>query len=143
MIFSPPHRKNKDAASRRLHLMSFERHEEIYPNNRGADPKADAPAHRLDEFPAGYSLTGCSPALPASASPARVDYAFSSAQLRGFSVTREVDKPKQHDSGGSTLMDQFFCPKNRVHLRGQHHQVGSRFIFSHKRTGQRIRVLRG
>jgi len=77
--------------------------------------KADAPAHLSDEFPAGYSLTGCSPALPASASPAGVDYAFSSAQLRGFSVTTEVDKPKQHDSG-STLMDQFFCPKNGVHL---------------------------
>src|SRR5437762_12578825 len=29
-----------------------------------------APAHRLDEFPAGYSLAGCSPAGPASASPA-------------------------------------------------------------------------
>lgn len=26
--------------------------------------------HRLDEFPAGYSSAGCSPALPASASPA-------------------------------------------------------------------------
>ena len=114
---------NKDAASRRLLLMSLKRHEEIYPNDRGADQKADAPAHRLDEFPAGYSLTGCSPALPASASPARVDYAFSSAQLRGFSVTREVDKPKQHDSGGSTLMDQFFCPKNRVHLRFRSHAV--------------------
>src|SRR5258708_31764887 len=28
------------------------------------------PAHRLDEFPAGYSLAVCSPASPASASPA-------------------------------------------------------------------------
>ena len=27
-------------------------------------------SHRLDEFAAGYSLAGCSPALPASASPA-------------------------------------------------------------------------
>src|SRR5215510_14593533 len=26
-------------------------------------------AHRLDEFPAGYSSAGCSPAEPASASP--------------------------------------------------------------------------
>ena len=28
-----------------------------------------APAHRLDEFPAGYSWAGCAPAEPASASP--------------------------------------------------------------------------
>ena len=33
------------------------------------------PAHRLDELPAGYSLTVCSPAWPASALPAGVDYA--------------------------------------------------------------------
>ena len=32
-------------------------------------------AHRLDEFPAGYSLAGCSPAAPASASPAVCQYA--------------------------------------------------------------------
>ena len=57
-----------------LFLMSFKRHSEIYPNNRGADETADAPAHRLDEFPAGYSLTGCSPAAPASASPTGVEY---------------------------------------------------------------------
>ena len=35
----------------------------------GADPQADASLHRLDEFPSGYSLAGCSPAVPASASP--------------------------------------------------------------------------
>ena len=39
----------------------------------GAQPKAgQAPAHRLDKFPAGYSLAGCSPAEPASASPVRL-----------------------------------------------------------------------
>jgi hypothetical protein len=31
-------------------------------------------AHHSDEFPAGYSSTGCSPALPVSASPAGTDY---------------------------------------------------------------------
>ena len=35
----------------------------------GNDPKAAAGPHRLDEFPVGYSLAGCSPAEPASASP--------------------------------------------------------------------------
>jgi len=69
-VFPDAAGKHKDAASRRLYLMSFERHGEIYPNDKGADHEADAPAHHSDEFPAGYSLAGCSPALPASASPA-------------------------------------------------------------------------
>src|SRR5882762_2500724 len=51
--------------------MSFLRHREIYQvvaswcgRNRGP-----ARALRLDESPVGYSLAGCSPAEPASASP--------------------------------------------------------------------------
>ena len=51
-------------------LMSFLRHGEISPFDEGVIPEDHAPAHRTDEFPAGYSLAGCSPALPASASPA-------------------------------------------------------------------------
>src|SRR2546427_7532930 len=78
-----PAGKHKDAAPRRLYLMSFQRHGEIYPNDKGADYKADAPAHHSDEFPAGYSLAGCSPALPAAASPAGVDSATGLAQLWG------------------------------------------------------------
>jgi len=50
--------------------MSFPRHREIYPSDGGSTAAGQAPAHRLDEFPAGYSLAGCSPAEPASASPA-------------------------------------------------------------------------
>src|SRR5712692_7357111 len=50
--------------------MSFLRHQEIYPSDGGLSLASQAPAHRLDEFPAGYSLAGCSPAVPASASPA-------------------------------------------------------------------------
>jgi hypothetical protein len=46
--------------------MSFRRHWEIYPSDGGAILHDRAPAHRLDEFPAGYSLAGCAPALPAS-----------------------------------------------------------------------------
>jgi putative transposase len=58
--------------------LSFPRDREIYPSDgtmesgEKADP-ACSPAHRLDESPAGYSLAGCSPAEPASASPT-VDY---------------------------------------------------------------------
>ena len=55
--------------------MSFLRHGEIYhcdegQGGGGAIPQDHTPAHRNDEFPAGYSSAGCSPAEPASASPA-------------------------------------------------------------------------
>ncbi len=59
--------------------MSFPRHQEIFPSDGGASPAANAPAHRLDEFPAGYSSAGCSPAVPASASPAGHQYAVMSS----------------------------------------------------------------
>ena len=53
------------------------------PNNRGADSQADAPAHRSDEFPAGYSLTRCSPAELVSALPAGIQYVSELGQVRG------------------------------------------------------------
>ena len=54
--------------------MSFFRHTEIYRSDgrrwkRRKPAAVGFPAHRLDESPAGYSLAGCSPAEPASASP--------------------------------------------------------------------------
>jgi putative transposase len=55
--------------------LSFFRHGESYRSDgkhgtRGKPATAGFPAHRDDESPAGYSLAGCSPAEPASASPA-------------------------------------------------------------------------
>ena len=55
--------------------MSFFRHGEIYQsdvggNSSGERPKSRSPAHRRDESPTGYSSASCSPAEPASASPA-------------------------------------------------------------------------
>ena len=58
--------------------MSFPRHPEIYPPMEAQTNTVGAPTHRLDEFPAGYSLAGCSPAWPASASPAGHQYALQS-----------------------------------------------------------------
>lgn len=55
--------------------MSFLRHREIYPSDGGVIVPDHAPAHRLDEFPAGYSLAVRTPALSASASPAASEYA--------------------------------------------------------------------
>jgi putative transposase len=59
--------------------MSFSRHGEIYRSwkQRRGRPRKDkgepvppgSPAHRIDESPAGYSLTGCAPAEPVAASP--------------------------------------------------------------------------
>ncbi len=55
--------------------MSFRRHQEIYsdvsPNRWPGRTKASPATHR-NESPAGYSLAGCSPAEPASASPAEL-----------------------------------------------------------------------
>ena len=55
--------------------MSFFRHKEIYRSDVGSQVEGEpaetgSPDHRLDESPAGYSSAGCSPAEPASASPA-------------------------------------------------------------------------
>jgi hypothetical protein len=38
--------------------MSFPRHGEIFPSDGGAGPAANAPAHRLDEFPGWLFLGG-------------------------------------------------------------------------------------
>src|SRR6476660_4662528 len=59
--------------------MSFPRHREIYPSDGGAVTVDHAPAHRLDEFPVSYSLTGCAPALPVYASPTAFEYAVGSS----------------------------------------------------------------
>jgi transposase InsO family protein len=58
--------------------MSFFRHGEIYPpdgqTQTGSEPTSPLPALiGTDESPAGYSLAGCSPAEPASTSPAGYD----------------------------------------------------------------------
>jgi len=50
--------------------VSFPRHGEIYRRKRNGEPvRPSSPAHPIDESPVGYSLAGCSPAEPASASP--------------------------------------------------------------------------
>jgi hypothetical protein len=49
--------------------MSFSRHAEIYPCDGGTIFSSVPPPIAVDESPAGYSLAGCSPTEPASASP--------------------------------------------------------------------------
>jgi hypothetical protein len=59
-----------------------------------------APAHRLDEFPAGYSLTRCSPAALVSASPAGIDPTVGAGQIRGY---RERDNEEDCFEGRNRL----------------------------------------
>ena len=88
--YLPPRRVRTNAAHQQgcrcaaTSLMSFSRRREIYRpmwvsfrRSLGATTAA-APTHRLDEFPAGYSLASCAPAEPASASPAGNQYAVQS-----------------------------------------------------------------
>jgi putative transposase len=55
--------------------VSFPRHGEIYRSWANTEPQkgesdgSNSPAHRIDESPVGYSLTGWSPPEPVSASP--------------------------------------------------------------------------
>jgi putative transposase len=61
-------------------ILSFPRHGEIFQSD-GSDQSGEeasntsSPTHRFDESPVGYSLAGCSPAEPASASPTEDDSA--------------------------------------------------------------------
>jgi len=74
-----------------------------------------APDHLSNEFPAGYSLTRCSPAELVSASPADDDDASGSVQLRGSLSTFETEN-RNSTGSESTLKGHFFCPKNGEYL---------------------------
>ena len=64
------------------------------------------PPHRLDEFPAGYSSAGCSPAGPASALPAERQYATTRSRRSirmsrpAFSLTTDLRPLSFHVSHG-------------------------------------------
>jgi transposase InsO family protein len=68
--------------------MSFLRHGEIYRWDREATPTA-SPAHPIDESPTGYSLAGCSPAEPDSASPAEAMVTHHQA----LGITKNIKQP--------------------------------------------------
>ena len=72
-VRSQPRRTKKGGRCAAAFCMSFFRHREIFRSDvirlvRERRNRRSRP-HRLDEFPAGYSSAGCSPAGPASASP--------------------------------------------------------------------------
>src|SRR6202142_1119907 len=85
--------------------MSFPRHQEIFPSDGGASTAANAPAHRLDEFPAGYSSAGWSPPEPASASPTVYEYAvIPSCRSRSFHRTVNCVLTFCVSQGGKRIM---------------------------------------
>ena len=95
--------------------MSFERHRQIYQSDgpwagRETSPALEKPgatlaaapgAHRLDEFAAGYSLAGCSPAEPASASPAQASVRRYSEEGKRFAVNRNLSRFRLSHAWGS------------------------------------------
>jgi hypothetical protein len=99
-----------------MSLMSFKGMGKSIRTMEASTSTANASPHLSNEFPAGYSLTRCSPAELVSASPAGVDDASGSVQIRGSLSTI---KTENHNSTGSesTLKGQFFCPKNGEYLR--------------------------
>ena len=108
--------------------MSFERHRQIYQSDgpwagRETSPALEKPgatlaaapgAHRLDEFAAGYSLAGCSPAEPASASPAQASVRRYSEEGKRFAVNRNLSRFRLSHAWGSLHRK----PGNRLHFDG-------------------------
>ena len=111
--------KDKEAASRQLLLMSFEGIRKSIRTMEAPAHNADASAHLSDEFPAGYSLTGCSPAALVSASPAGIDDASAHVQVRGlfYNDRSRTEKRNQFHRQPSTLIGPFFCLKNGEYLK--------------------------
>jgi len=98
--------------------MSFKGIGKSIQKGESADPKTGAPSHLLDEFPAGYSLAGCSPAEPASASPAEANYA-TLLWRRSMDFFRAAYSLTKNIGSESTLTTLFFCPADGVHLNYQ------------------------
>ena len=93
--------------------MSFKRHREIYPSDEDAS-LTGAPAHRLDEFPVGYSLVGCAPA------GARLRFA------NRFRVCAKVVLPVDYfSSNGQQCLNCLSHPRGQVHavltIAASHH----------------------
>ncbi len=88
--------------------MSFFRHEEIFRSDErdetGSRPQPVPRAHRLDESPAGYSLASCSPAEPASASPAE-------AHSEGEEASLRKQNPSNGECANSKLSQQRGSPQ--------------------------------
>jgi hypothetical protein len=73
------------------YLMSFEGMGKSIQTN-GAPIRRPTPRSSLDEFPAGYSSTRCSPAELVSASPAGIQHDAALAQVRAYFNEETMNK---------------------------------------------------
>jgi len=102
--------------------MSFSRHKEIYRSDGGFSKAGEQQLSPLpsligcDEFPVGYSLAGCPPAEPASASPTGNDsqLPYNDFSANGNNPLNSVSQPK------GALQSLAFCrlaPKTFLKLK--------------------------
>ena len=113
-------------------FMSFLRHPQIYPSICSMAKTGDGPfsgfapgPHRLDESAAGYSLAGCAPAEPASASPGDYEYAVQSFYWsRSFHPTANSVLTVCVSPGGKRID---FDTTSRTSRKECLHQAGSLF----------------
>jgi hypothetical protein len=74
--------------------MSFPRHTKIYQSDEPERSRTNCSAslgdHRSDESSAGYSFAGCSPAEPASASPAATSFSHNPAAVHCSAARRNL-----------------------------------------------------
>jgi len=112
---------------------------------------ADASTHLSDEFPAGYSLTRCSPAELVSASPAGIDDVSAQVQVRGFfDNDRSRTETRNHfHRQQSHFRSLFFCPKDGETLsfreelsRATPHEQLHFLIFLDSRLSGRLTLIR-
>jgi hypothetical protein len=103
--------------------MSFLRDRGVYQSDeirKGRDSKAAPLLIGVDEPPAGYSLTSCSPALLVSASPANNNLAITSGRCQQAIVSASFDAIGLHQAitglvfraSAITLANPVFCPMN-------------------------------
>jgi len=111
--------------------MSFLRHEEIYRSDVrpgyswGRQLVVAAPALiGCDEFPVGYSLAGCPPAEPASASPTGDDSQQSTLPYNDFSANGNYPLNFLSQSKGA-LQPETFTFLGFTHYCGQRHKSGT------------------
>src|SRR5271168_5070213 len=74
--------------------MSFPRHTKIYQSDEPKGSRTNCSAslgdHRSDQSSAGYSFVGCSPAEPASASPAATSFSHNPAAVHCSAAKRNL-----------------------------------------------------
>ncbi len=86
-----------------------------------------------DEFPAGYSLAGCSPAEPASASPTGTIFPRPRAAVQGFLVSERPADPRLN--GGRNFQRGEQAGAVIVGVAAKHAKDGVQHLAGHRHEG--------